>query len=154
MSLALDENRGGVLAGVAARFAHEDAERMRLLDEEIRRGRGCLAPIRQYAVKARAETSIVAHPRTVARRCACGNKLRSNNASGICWKCQPAPKHPVSTRSPKETTMPCGNCGSPDHNRRTCEKPAKTDAPKAPSVALAASEPDEVPADDGGGTGP
>lgn len=127
MSLATDENTGGVIDGIAARFAREDEARMRQLDEEIRSGRreherklcpcGCLAPLGECAA---------GRPRT-----------RSENTQPT-----PAPKsaQPV---APKETPMPCGNCGKDDHNRRTCpnEKKAPTPAKAPPAKALAPPAP-------------
>jgi hypothetical protein len=122
VSLATEENTGGVIDGIAARFADADARRRQELDEAIRTGKreqdrklcpcGCLAPLGE---------------------CAAGRpRARSENAQP-----PPAPR-PAQPEARKETPMPCGNCGSDMHNRRTCPKPAKdaaTTTTKAPAPA-------------------
>jgi len=120
MSLATDTNTGGVIDGIAARFAEADAERMRRLDEEIRAGRretspalcpcGCLAPLRQCAVKARAEqhrldaAEVASHAPSPGKPGTSPTPIAPVNAA-------PAPATPA-----KEETMPRGKPAEP----KTC----------------------------------
>jgi hypothetical protein len=57
----------------------------------------------------------------------------------------PAPRASAEPEAPKETPMPCGNCGSKGHNRRTCpkEKPAAA-APAPAKVAKLPAAPKAV----------
>jgi hypothetical protein len=117
MSLADEPQLAGVARRIADVFADEDDRRLELLDWLEDHGHGS-TPFNR----------IPAEVLEQARR-ELGHPAPSAAAPPVTktFTPDPAPPAPADAKPPatpaKETTMPCGNCGSKDHNRRTCSKP-------------------------------
>jgi hypothetical protein len=155
MSLATEENTGGVIDGIAARFAEADARRRQELDEAIGAGGrfevdrklcpcGCLAPLGECETK----RPRIAPPVPPLKTFTPEPQTRSENA-------QPPPA-PIATpvnpeppaRPAQEEPMPCGTCGKTGHNSRSCAEkkeaaPAKTKTipPPPPKTAAGPRKP-------------
>lgn len=132
-SLADEPQLAQVHAAIAEGYASDDARRRELLDWLDTHGFGS-TPFRSIP------TDVLARARREL-----GHPASGAPAPPVVKTFTPAPPAPVQTSAPpvvegplsyppRRQNMSCGNCGSKDHNRRTCDSPTKKPSAKAPEA--------------------
>lgn len=178
MSLADEPSHLGVAARVAEAYAPSDERRSAYLDLLVKRGgtcRGCGAGVGDALLEVHpgvcATCFRLRHlrpdPALLAELEARRDPLPAPPAPPAVKTFRPAPRveaekraepppapRPAQPAAPQEVPMPCSNCGSKSHNRRTCDQPAKLErrqpakAPALPPAPKLVRKPRTVRVDD------